>query len=282
MKGLFNIPNLFTSSNLLCGVVSIIFALMGRLDWACYAIFLGAIFDFFDGFLARKLKIAGEMGKQLDSLADMVTFGVAPGILCFVMLIIGTDNHQEIFHQTIDKDIYQNFSDVKGVVLVKVIGFFSRIDNQPLLKTLIPFTGLIIPFFSIFRLAKFNLDTRQAESFIGLPTPANTLFFTTFPLLFLVSITTKTPNNFIFKIIQPEVFIPIIIVMSLLLISEIPLFALKFKDFKWKNNQIRFIFLGLCLILIPTLFVWSIPIIIILYLILSILSNQKKIKEHEI
>lgn len=279
MRGLFNIPNLFTSSNLLCGVIAIIFAFIGKLDWACYSIFLGAIFDFFDGFLARKLKIAGEIGKQLDSLADMVTFGVAPGIITFILLILGGMSDLEKSHMALKATLSFGDYETSQLISYSIQDFFyNKIIFQPFWKTLIPFAGLIIPFFSLFRLAKFNLDTRQSESFIGLPTPANTLFLTTFPLLYFAAMNNGMYNAMIFTIVKPIFLIPIILVMSLLLISEIPLFALKFKDFKWSNNQIRFIFLGISLVLIPLLLVWSIPIIIILYLLLSIVSNQIKTK----
>lgn len=273
---MFNIPNLFTASNLMCGVISIILALSGRLEWACYFIYFAAIFDFFDGFLARKLKISSEMGKQLDSLADMVTFGVAPGILVFVMLILGMDldpghTSEVVLGQSFDS--YWLMIDARIDLLITDFldnGMTSHITN------LFPLIALVIPFFSLFRLAKFNLDTRQSESFIGLPTPANTIFFTAFPLLYVSAYSAGDMDAIIYTIIQPIYFGPIVLIMSFLLIAELPLFALKFKDFSWKNNQIRFIFLGLCAILIPTFLAWSIPIIIILYLLLSVIENQRK------
>ena len=273
MKQMFNIPNLFTASNLMCGVISIILALSGRLEWACYFIYFAAIFDFFDGFLARKLKISSEMGKQLDSLADMVTFGVAPGILVFVILVIQQEGGWS--HSSI-----ASFSEINHI---RIKSFMSSLASGDVFKNeYYCLAGLIIPFFSLFRLAKFNIDTRQSESFIGLPTPANTIFFTAFPLLLASSFNAGFAQGFIYEIVKPIVFVPIILVMSLLLIAELPLFALKFKDFSWKNNQIRFIFLGLCAILIPTFLAWSIPIIIILYLLLSVIENQRKKTQHEI
>lgn len=267
MKQLFNIPNFLTAFNLLSGILAIIFAFAGKLDLACYLIYLAAIFDFFDGFVARKLKISGELGKQMDSLADMVTFGVAPGILVFLLLAIQSQGG-------FLTDQIESFSQV---AYSKIHVYFNAIANYGISEiSLTPFTGLIIPFFSIFRLAKFNIDTRQSESFIGLNTPANTIFFTAFPLLYMNAWENSDNNAIIFKLLRPEFFVPLVVVMSLLLISEIPFFSLKFKDFSWKNNQIRFIFLGLCGLLIPLLLVWSIPIIIILYLLLSIIENQRK------
>lgn len=273
MKQMFNIPNLFTASNLMCGVISIILALSGRLDWACYFIYFAAIFDFFDGFLARKMKIAGEMGKQLDSLADMVTFGVAPGILVLCLIVIQQEGG-------LNMNSTLSFAELNHA---RMNSFLSSIATNGISQIeLMCFAGLIIPFFSLFRLAKFNIDTRQSESFIGLPTPANTIFFTAFPLLLMQAFMSHNEDAIILKIIQPEVFIPIVLIMSILLVVELPLFALKFKDFSWKNNQVRFIFLGSCAILIPLLLAWSIPIIIILYLLLSLIENYRKKTQNEI
>ncbi len=144
-----------------------------------------------------------------------------------------------------------------------------------------PFTALIITFFSMFRLAKFNIDTRQSESFIGLPTPANTIFFMAFPLLLAkYGETTGWEHDLIMWLVQPMVLIPIIVIMSLLLIAELPLFALKFKTFKWQGNEIRYIFLISCGILIPTLLIWSIPIIVLLYLLLSFIHNTFRKKSN--
>ncbi len=273
MRQMFNIPNLFTASNLMSGIISIILALSGRLEWACYFIYLAAIFDFFDGFLARKMKISSEMGKQLDSLADMVTFGVAPGILVFVMLVIQQEGGWTNTAGT-------SFSEINQV---RINSFMYSIARDGFSKIeFICLAGLIIPFFSLFRLAKFNIDTRQSESFIGVPTPANTIFFTAFPLILASTFNAGAMEGFIYEILKPIYFIPIVLIMSLMLIAELPLFALKFKDFSWKNNQVRFVFLASCAILIPLLMAWSIPIIIILYILLSIVENYRKKTQDEI
>lgn len=267
----------------MCGIISIILALSGRLEWACYFIYFAAIFDFFDGFLARKLKIAGELGKQLDSLADMVTFGVAPGVLVFVMLILGQFGGINLEYYTAIKNLVAEPVELSSLINTTISDFMNGDVNKLYgFDRFMPYLGLIIPFFSLFRLAKFNLDTRQSESFIGLPTPANTIFFTAFPLLYMQAFKSYDADAMIFKIIQPEILIPIIIIMSLMLIVELPLFALKFKDFSWRNNQVRFIFLASCAILIPLLLAWSIPIIIILYLLLSLIENYRKKTQNEI
>lgn len=267
---MFNIPNLFTASNMLCGVFAIILAFAGRIDIAPYFIFLAAILDFFDGFLARILKQQGELGKQLDSLADMISFGLAPGIIMMCVMV---------------------FQQESTVVLGESVAF-RNVEMQSWLSNLatvtfsdkLPLIALIIPFFSMFRLAKFNIDTRQSESFIGLPTPANTIFFMAFPLLLTKYVLSPGwEHDLILWLIQPVVLIPIIVVMSLLLVAELPLFALKFKTFKWKGNEIRYIFLISCGILISTLLIWSVPIIVLLYLLLSFIQHiLRKNRAHEI
>jgi CDP-diacylglycerol---serine O-phosphatidyltransferase len=273
---MFHIPNLFTASNLICGILAIILSLMGRIDFAPFFIFGGAIFDFFDGFLARKLNRMGELGKQLDSLADMVTFGVAPGILMLVVLIFAispyTINENESFISHMDFLM----SNWKNAIFYNIPNSF---DNN--LK-FTPFIALFIPFMSMFRLAKFNIDTRQSESFIGLNTPTNTIFFTTFPLFLSLNLTDSLYFEKFSFLYQIEIIIPLIGIMSLLLISEIPMFSLKFKSFKWDENKLRYLFLITCLLLIVFLLVLSIPIIVILYVILSLIENKIKRKKHEI
>jgi CDP-diacylglycerol--serine O-phosphatidyltransferase len=276
---MFNIPNLFTAANLLSGVFSIIFALMGRIDLAPFLIFTGAIFDFFDGFLARKLNKSGELGKQLDSLADMITFGLAPGIFMMVVMIISlTDLKNEILSPTFNSHVNFLLTNWKNAVFY---GVPNEMNNS--LKYT-PFFALFIPFMSMFRLAKFNIDTRQSESFIGLNTPANTIFFTTFPLVLLIEFSQKGYQDpWIDLIFQSGFFIVLIGCMSLLLISEIPMFSLKFKHFKWQGNQIRFSYLIICGLLIAFLLVWSIPLIVLLYLVLSFIDNKLNKKQtHEI
>ena len=290
---MFNIPNLITACNMLCGVFAIILAFAGRIDIAPYFIFLAAVLDFFDGFAARMLKQQGELGKQLDSLADMISFGLAPGILMMVVLVIsvsenemmnffrgwpmGIDMHDFKMDSLRNESVFTAFTSVE---------MSSWMGNIAALKNInwLPFLGLIIPFFSLFRLAKFNIDTRQSESFIGLPTPANTIFFMAFPLLLAqYGGTTGWEHDLIMWLIQPIVLIPIIVVMSLLLVSELPLFALKFKHFKWKGNGTRYVFLISCGILISTLLIWSIPIIVLLYLLLSFIQHiLRKNRTHEI
>lgn len=275
---MFNIPNLFTAGNMLCGVFAIILAFAGRIDIAPYFIFLAAILDFFDGFLARILKQQGELGKQLDSLADMISFGLAPGVILMITMVVG--NNPLHGDRTVELNAIESLygyvlpEDLRNVSFQMSLSYFWK-DVQSLnFANFLPLVGLIIPFFSMFRLAKFNIDTRQSESFIGLPTPANTIFFMAFPLLLCqYGFSTGWQHDLIVRLLEPIVIIPIIVIMSLMLVSELPLFALKFKSFGWKGNEIRYIFLISCGILIPTVLFWSIPIIVLLYLILSFINN---------
>ena len=279
---MFNIPNLFTASNMLCGIIAILLSVSGRIDLAPFAIYLGAILDFFDGFLARKLNQQGELGKQMDSLADMITFGVAPGIMMlvlmsyFTMLNIG----EEVPFQ---EDVYwrQFLMDTGGLIKFHsrvALGFVAWYNllfefKLSFIQFIFPLIALLIPFFSIFRLAKFNIDTRQSDSFIGLNTPANTIFFTSFPLILSYYSYNHYHNSFLLFLKNPYIIAVFIVIMSLMLVSEIPFFSFKFKHFKWKGNELRFLFLITCGILIPTILVWSIPIIILLYILLSVVEN---------
>lgn len=267
---MLNLPNLITASNMLCGILAVLFSLSGRLDLAPWFIFAGAFLDFFDGFAARLLKIQSELGKQLDSLADVITFGVAPGMMMFSFLVTYRYTNYQVSAMT---DI-ENYKGAMSSFLI------SMQDLN--FDTYLPFIAFLIPVFSMLRLAKFNIDTRQSTSFIGLPTPANTVFFTGFPLILLYSDLTSFELGIMHFLMQPITLSIILLLFCYLLISEIPLFALKFKSFKWSDNQLRFSFLITCLIIIPIIKFWAIPIIIILYIILSVLENTFIKNKHEI
>jgi len=272
------VPNLLTAGNLVGGVLAIIFSLTGHLEWAPYCIFISAFLDFFDGFAARLLKVQSEMGKQLDSLADMVTFGVAPGIIVYQMIKLSLWNN-------VEERFFEGYTASQAAKIDPA--FFEQLSHslwgasghQVILGESyfwLPFIALIIPIMSMFRLAKFNLDTRQSDSFIGLPTPANTLFFAVFPLLILNAIENSDFGKYLIidlTILNPWFLVISTIIMSILLVVELPLFALKFKTFAWKGNEIRYIFLTLCAAMLATLMFWAIPLIIILYILLSIIQN---------
>lgn len=252
---------MFTAANMLSGILAIIFAFMGRLDLAPLAICGGALFDFFDGFLARKLKVDGDMGKQLDSLADMITFGIAPGVIMLVLMTVDIHDFVENRHfEVIRYDFFGYLDDL----------MYGNANWS------VPFIALFIPFFSMFRLAKFNIDTRQSDRFIGLPTPANTLFFMTFPLVLVYS---DSSVETLEMILDPIVLSALILGMSVMMVLEIPLFALKFKTFKWRSNELRYSFLLISIILILVFRTWSIALIVFLYLTLSIFENLIKKEE---
>lgn len=280
---MFTIANILTGCNLLFGVTSIIMTFSGRLEWAVLAIILGAICDFLDGFVARLMKQPSELGKQLDSLADIVTFGVAPGILIFVLLILSGAwdiiqvNGGNLNELWMDGTFGNNVHMWTSIYFNDLVG--NHTSNLPSYfygwRMFLPFVALLIPFFSLFRLAKFNLDERQSTGFIGLPVPANSIFFSSFALLLWSGFGEGNwETSFSLALINEIVLIPLIILFCYLLIAEIPLFSLKFSHFKWKENEIRFIFLILTLIIILILWVWAIPIIIILYILLSLINNK--------
>jgi CDP-diacylglycerol---serine O-phosphatidyltransferase len=234
------IPNLFTLSNLVCGVLGIYFAFENQLMTAFYLMLVAALFDFLDGFLARLLKVSGELGKQLDSLADLITFGLLPGVMLF---------------------------SVQRILFNVENGNFQQLTNLQWFMLISP---VLIPVFSAYRLAKFNIDTRQSHSFIGLPTPANALF--------IASLTTNIvqQNNLLPAFIfHPVSLTCITLLFSGLLVSGLPLFALKFKSFGWKGNEIRYLFLILSLLIILAFQLPGIMYIILLYLLLSLVSSLK-------
>lgn len=280
---MFNAANIITGFNLLFGVISIIMTFSGRLELAVVAIFAGAICDFADGFVARLTRKQSELGKQLDSLADLVTFGVAPGLIVFVLLIIsgawdiisingGGFNDlwvEGTFGHNVSYWISVYFNDLVGNMNEAYPNHFSG------WYFFLPFIGLFIPFFSLFRLAKFNLDERQATGFIGLPTPANSLFFASFALVLWDGFGEENWKTVMsMTLIKDQVLMSFVVIFSILLVSELPLFSLKFSSFKWKENVIRYSFLILSAILIITLWVWALPVIVILYLVMSLFNNR--------
>ena len=262
-----NIPNFITCLNLLCGCVGIVFAFEGNLVWSAYMVGVAAVFDFLDGFAARILKVHSEIGKQLDSMADMVSFGVLPGVVMY-HLIYNSINISVPF---------------QGYTTIKSWGPYMENSSFGLFGPYIPYAGFLITIFSAIRLAKFNVDTRQTNSFIGLPTPANSILVCSFPLIlfyqcsgYVIDINTgiMSSASSTFKLIMNPYFLLFITVaFSLLLVAPLPLFALKFKNFGWADNKIRYIFLIICLLLLVCLQFVAIPIIILLYILFSVVNN---------
>lgn len=220
------LPNFLTLLNLLSGVLGILWVLEGQPLYGAYFVILSATFDFFDGFAARLLKVQSELGKELDSLADVVSFGVLPGILLYSLTKSQTE------------------------------------------ASFLPYCTLIIPMLSAYRLAKFNLDTRQSDRFIGLPTPANALLLTTIPHL-----AARWPE------LSPWLSSPITLVViawltSLLLVVELPLIALKFKNSSLRDNSYRYALLLIGAVCLVWLQLAGIPLVILAYLLLSGMENM--------
>jgi CDP-diacylglycerol--serine O-phosphatidyltransferase len=282
---MFNLANLFTAANMICGFISIILTLAGRIDIAPLFILGGALLDFFDGFIARKLKIAGPLGKQLDSLADMITFGVAPGVLMLVMIILGVDNSGLLIAENGQRFYQGQLSEyviIQELAWIRAI-FYGEGNYFDASIKFLPFVAMAIPFFSMFRLAKFNIDENQSDKFIGVPTPLNTIFFLFFPLYFYYNLQNWGHQpKFIHGLFDCYTLSAISVLFSLLMVSNISMIALKFKNWTWKDNYFRFSLIGLSLIIIPLLTFWAIPIIVFLYLFLSLIENYQTKKKNEI
>ena len=242
------IPNIITSLNLLCGCVAVLFAVSGDLISASFFVFFGIFFDFFDGLAARLLNAHSDVGLEFDSLADMITSGVAPAIVMVQLL------SESFFGQPLN--ITETFS---------ADGWNMGMTNY------LPLIGLLIAIASGYRLAKFNVDTRQTTSFIGLPTPANALLILSLPLILHFQ-----PLEWVEEILRNKWFlIGLTIVSSMLLNAELPLFGLKFKTWDFKSNAIRYVFLAVCSVLLVSLKFIAIPLIILTYILLSLFWKDK-------
>lgn len=238
------IPNLLTLGNLFCGTVAVMYAVQGDFVIAGLLVIMGITFDFFDGFAARLLSVSGELGKQLDSLADMVTSGVVPGIIMFYLL---RENQTSV-----------------------------EILTSPMaVESFLPFVGLILTLGAGYRLAKFNIDTRQANSFIGLPTPAMSLFVISLPLIVEYSEIAYIQNF----VGNTYFLIGVTLLLTFLMNAELPLFSLKFKDYSFKKNYVKYAFLLTAIFMIFTLKFVSIPLIIVLYVLLSLIFKSKNSHE---
>ncbi|HVW14186.1 MAG TPA: CDP-alcohol phosphatidyltransferase family protein [Mucilaginibacter sp.] len=223
-----HLPNAITCANLFSGCVGIVFTFQENLIFAAYALFLAAIFDFFDGFASRVLRSFSGIGKDLDSLADMVSFGFLPSAILYELFL---QSHQ-----------------------IPHVGFYLN------------FAAFLIAVFSGLRLAKFNVDTRQAESFIGLPTPTNAILIASLPFIL------NRHPAFAPYILNQYALIGFTLVMCALLVSEIPLMSLKFKNTDFNRNIYRYLLLLFSAILILFLNFTAIPVIVFIYIALSIIQ----------
>ncbi len=227
-----SLPNGLTCCNLISGCIAVSYALGGDAQTALLFIIIGAVFDFFDGFTARALKVSSPIGKELDSLADDITFGFAPSAIAFMML-------------------------KQCAVPDSLLGA----------QKIYPYAAFVMAAFSALRLAKFNLDERQTSSFIGMPTPANALFWGAFACSVNAELLASPAAAYI--------IILMVFGSSALLVSEIPMFALKFKNYSWKDNKVKYIFLALSLAVIIPFGIGGLAIAILLYLMLSLLTEKR-------
>lgn len=232
-----HIPNIITLLNLFCGCIAITFVVQQQFEMAFYFVCLGIFLDFFDGFFARLFKVSSPLGLQLDSLADMVTSGVVPGLTLFYMML-----------KAFGLQLSSSFS-----------GDYA-----------LAFLGFLVTLGSCYRLANFNIDTRQTDSFIGLPTPANALFILSLPL-----VVTYSDSLMLLEILSNYwVLLAIAFGSAYILNAEIPLFSLKVKKMSFKENKLTFFFLSVSLLLLLLLQFLGIPLVILFYVFLSILNNK--------
>ena len=237
-----------------CGLVAVLAAALDNLLIAAFFVLLGIFFDFFDGLAARLLNVGSELGKQLDSLADLVTSGVAPGIVMYQLLL-----------KTLNHNSFATASMSQSDIMQWVGGKFAPIE-------LLPFIGFLLPLAAAYRLANFNLDERQSTAFIGLPTPAMSIFIISLPLALIYS-----DVDIFTSLIQNTYFlIALTLLLSVAMNAEIPLFSLKFKNFSIKNNWIELLFLVVTIIGLAIFKFIAIPLIIISYMLLSLLKNTLK------
>lgn len=242
-----HLPNVLTLLNLLCGSIAILFAVQNQFVAAGLFVFLGVIFDFFDGFAARKLNVQSELGLQLDSLADMVTSGLVPGIVMFKLIANAVNTVSHEANDTWD---------------------FS-IQLHGLEQSFLPLLGLLITLASAYRLATFNIDEDQQSYFKGLPTPANTLLIISLPLIMEF----QNSNFMNALILNPWFLIGLTFLSCYLLNSKVKLFALKFKDWSFKANAVRYSFMLLSIVLLIVFHFVAVPMIILFYIGLSLLDT---------
>ena len=236
-----HIPNTITLLNLASGLLAIIAIFKGYYDEAFLFVCLGIFFDFWDGFFARKFNVSGELGLQLDSLADVVTSGVVPGLMLFKLFLDIQEDSSSPYFLT-EEFYYLSF---------------------------VPYLGFIVTLASAYRLAKFNIDTRQTDSFIGLPTPANALFIMSIPMIQYAGDHEWLVN----ALYNPFILLAITLVSAYMLNAEIPLFSLKIKNFSWDKNKIQVIFTLAALVLLLLFEFTALPFIILLYVALSVVNN---------
>ena len=278
------VPNSITLGNLACGITGIVLTFHTNMLGAAICMVIAAILDFFDGLAARALGVSGEFGKQLDSLADMTTFGVLPAIMLYQYITIGFGE------------------------------YFVPIDERPLIHILLEFTGFLYALFAALRLAQFNIAENQSDSFIGVPTPAAALFVASFSLILSVQynlnmyyplsdaqLGSLMHSNYwsafdfhlVYNLFYPEWYIAMSVFLSIMMVAPVTMLNFKFKEMSWAGNKHRYIFLILVGVLIIVTFLpyWFriggfpyldyavIPLIVLLYIIYSLVVHFMMKKE---
>ena len=232
-----HIPNFTSLLNLSSGYLSIFFCLQGELHLASWMVFLAVVFDFLDGFLARFFHAQSELGKQLDSLADVVSFGIAPALLL-----------------------------LKLFQLSYILSYGApAFEDLLIYEKIFLFSTVFIPVASAYRLAKFNIDPDQKDKFLGLPTPANGIFIASYVLIILQN--EKVDLNI--YLLNPFFLFFLNIFLSAMMVSRVPMFAIKFNNYYWKENRLRYVFIGISFILVMLFRLVALPVIILLYIIVS-------------
>lgn len=239
---LFWLPNFITALNLICGSIAVLLGVQGYIEWAACLIVVASVFDFLDGMAARLLHSYSNLGKELDSLCDLVSFGLAPASIMFTIIQLAL------------------FSELRFIFEIQA-NFWQWV---------IIASCLLIPVAGAFRLAKFNIDTRQSNSFLGLPIPANALFFASLAIV-LTWGNSDIANEIILN--KFNLMFSVILFPSLM-ISEVPMFSLKVKNFSWEDNKIRYIFISISIILLIAFKVIAFPLILLAYILISILGRN--------
>lgn len=227
-----NFANILTCCNLFCGCLAVNYAFLGLYKQTFIFVVIAGVFDFFDGFAARALKSNSKIGKELDSLADMVTFGVVPGVVLFTLLQI------------------------------PILGSLS--GNNPIPEFL-KYTGFLVTIFSAVRLAIFNIDTRQVNTFIGVPTPINSFFICSLGLIYSDGIYTELIGNFYF-------LMTLSIIASAWMLMQVPMIALKFKNYSLNDNVFKYILIASSILSFAIFGIIGIALIMILYILLSLIE----------
>lgn len=242
------IPNAITCGNILCGCMAVLCAFQGNLLWATIFMLAGAVFDFFDGLMARLLGVLSPMGKELDSLADVITFGLAPSVMLYTAL-----RH----------------------LLAAAMRGGELGESQLWLVVLLPYVAFAIVIFSALRLAKFNVDERQTMGFIGLPTPANALFWG--------ALLTSGFSVGSSPLATAVAYVLLVVVMCWLLVSELPMMAFKFKHWGWEGNALRYTFAAVALVLVGSLGLagWGlagISVVVLAYVLFSAIAYAAEVR----